>query len=53
MIHPVIDKYLVFFPKGFTREQSGLTEETEAWKWIQTNYSALVEYLEPFEIKGK
>ena len=50
---PIINKYLVLFPKGFTREQSGLTDETEAWQWIQTNYSALAEYLEAFSIKGK
>ena len=51
---PQIDKYLIFFPKGFTREQSdGITEETAAWQWIVSNYPAIASWLAPFEAKGK
>ncbi len=50
---PDIDKYLLLFPKGFTREQSGLTDEIEAWQWIRSNYPAIAEWLEPFEASGK
>jgi len=50
---PIIDKYLVLFPKGFTREQSGLSDEAEAWQWVQSKYPAIAEYLEPFSTKGR
>jgi type I restriction-modification system DNA methylase subunit len=50
---PDIDKYLLLFPKGFTREQSGLTDEVEAWQWIRSNYPAIAEWLKPFEASGK
>ena len=50
---PDIDKYLVFFPKGFTSEQSGLTDEAQAWQWIQSNYPAVASWLAPFETKAK
>jgi len=50
---PIIDKYLVLFPKGFTRKQSGLSDEAEAWQWVQSKYPAIAEYLEPFSTKGR
>lgn len=50
---PIVDKYLVLFPKGFTKEKSNLDNEEEAWQWIQANYPAVAEWLEPFETRGK
>ncbi|PHS41097.1 MAG: restriction endonuclease subunit M [Sulfurovum sp.] len=50
---PIVDKYLVLFPKGFTKEKSNLENEEEAWQWIQAHYPAIAEWLEPFEARGK
>jgi len=50
---PKANKYLVLFPKGFTREQSGYENESEAWQWIESNYPAIANWLLPFEQKGK
>ncbi len=50
---PNINKYLVLFPKGFTKEQSNLEDEDEAWRWIQSRYPAIYGWLEQFEAKGK
>ncbi len=50
---PVADKFLILFPKGFTRIHSALTDETEAWEWLKTHYRAIAQWLEAFEEKGK
>ena len=50
---PIINKYLVLFPKGFTKEKSKLEDEQEAWQWIKSTYPAIAEWLEPFEKRGK
>ena len=50
---PTVDKYLVLFPKGFTSEASGFTDEAEAWQWIRQTYPAIAEWLEPFADKAR
>jgi len=50
---PTIDKYLILFPRGFTKEMSGVEDEEEAWQWIASNYPAIAEWLKPFEAKAK
>ncbi len=47
------DQSLILFPKGWTREQSGLEDEVDAWHWLQTNYPAIAHWLEPYSIRGK
>jgi hypothetical protein len=48
---PEGDKYLITFPKGWTREVSGGTED--AFSWLKENYPAITKHLEPFEEKAK
>ncbi|BAF73174.1 Eco57I restriction-modification methylase domain-containing protein [Sulfurovum sp. NBC37-1] len=50
---PVADKYLLLFPKGWTREQSGLTDESDAWNWLKDHNPSLYSWLEPFAEKGR
>jgi len=50
---PTAEKYLILFPKGFTREQSGCSDELEAWAWLSQTYPAIAEWLEPFTEKGR
>lgn len=50
--HPIPDNhYLILFPKGFTKEKGN--NPKDAWKWLQSNYAAIAEYLTPFESKAK
>ena len=48
---PVSDKYLIFIPKGWTKEKS--KGNSDGWKWFKCNYSAIAEYLEPFSAKAQ
>ena len=50
---PTIDKYLLLFPKGLTREHSGFEDEQEAWHWVEANYPAVASWLKPFETKAR
>ena len=50
---PQIDKYLILFPKGWTHEQSGASDEDSAWHWVERNYPAVASWLKPFEAKAK
>ncbi|MBO4451113.1 MAG: class I SAM-dependent DNA methyltransferase [Bacteroidaceae bacterium] len=52
--------YLVFIPKGFTalkmgidRKKHPLPSEDVAWKWFQTNYQAVAEWLVQFEQEAR
>jgi hypothetical protein len=45
------ENYLIFFPKGFTNDKGNRPKD--AWNWLKENYTAIAEYLEPFEKKGK
>lgn len=47
------DLWLILCPKGWTRSQSGITDELQAWAWLQANYSAIASYLAPFETAAK
>jgi hypothetical protein len=48
---PVSDKYLIFIPKGWTKEKS--KGNSDGWKWFKDNYSAIAESLEPFSAKAQ
>lgn len=45
------DRYLIFFPKGFTNTKG--KNPKNAWKWMQVNYPAIANHLIQFESKGK
>jgi hypothetical protein len=50
-------KYLILFPKGWTRTQMGKQgselSEAEAWTWLQKQHPALCEYLTPYTEAGR
>ena len=48
---PVIDKYLIFFPKGFTNKLGN--NPKNGWKWLSENFSAVASHLKQFEESGK
>ncbi|MBV6510631.1 MAG: hypothetical protein FMNOHCHN_00108 [Ignavibacteriaceae bacterium] len=48
---PIPDKYLIFFPKGFTRQNS--KGYRSPWKWLEDTYPAIAKHLQPFEEKAK
>jgi len=48
---PKSDKYLIFFPKGFTDQKRN--GKGYPWKWLQENFTAIANYLEPFEKAAK
>lgn len=47
------DLWLILCPKGWTRIQSGITDEPKSWQWLQANYKAIASYLAPFETAAK
>ncbi|MFE4120088.1 Eco57I restriction-modification methylase domain-containing protein [Priestia sp. YIM B13486] len=48
------DKWLLIFPKGWTREKLGkdVTEE-EAWKYISSNFVEIAKYLKQYEERAR
>ena len=50
---PKANKFLILFRKGWTREQSGHTDEVHAWEWLRHEYRAIAAWLEPFAKKGR
>ncbi|MBI3232639.1 MAG: restriction endonuclease subunit R, partial [Bacteroidetes bacterium] len=49
--YPAGEKYLIFFPKGFTNKKG--KKPSNAWKWLTDNYSSIAAFLKPFEAAGK
>lgn len=45
------EKYLIFFPKGFTNSKGNNPENP--WKWLVMNFPAISAYLKPFEMAAK
>ena len=52
--------YLIYTPKGFTakgmgidRENQQLPDEDTAWRWFESEYPAVAEWLLPFKDKAK
>ncbi|MDP1766901.1 MAG: Eco57I restriction-modification methylase domain-containing protein [Methylotenera sp.] len=47
------DLWLILCAKGWTRLQSGFTDEPQAWAWLQSHYPAIAAYLAPFAEAAK
>lgn len=45
------DKYLIFIPNGWTNEHCARSED--GWKYLSTNYPAIVNHLTKFESEAK
>jgi len=45
------DRFLIFIPDGWTKEQSKGNEDP--WKWFKENYPAIAKHLEIYETKAK
>lgn len=50
---PKAEKFLILFPKGWTRKESGHAEEAPAWEWLQGRFPAVAGWLEPFAKKAR
>lgn len=48
--NPISNLSLIFFPKGFTNKKGN--NPKDPWKWLKMEYSAIANYLKPFEEKG-
>ena len=67
--HPIIQKYIILIPKGFTIKKNltpdnpnfisetmhryGNMDDIDAWKWFSNNYPAISNYLLPFKEKAE
>ncbi|MBQ9361968.1 MAG: Eco57I restriction-modification methylase domain-containing protein [Bacteroidaceae bacterium] len=54
------ENYLLFLPKGFTKqgmgwsaETEGKPEEKEAWNWFSTHYPSVATHLQPFADRAR
>jgi hypothetical protein len=45
------DKYLIFIPKGWTKQ--GMGNSKDAWGWFKNRFPYLATHLEPFEEKAR
>lgn len=52
-VAPKVDKYLILFPKGWTKGQFGDLVETEAFAALEKQYPAVARFLTPFADKGR
>jgi hypothetical protein len=48
-VQPKADKYLILFKNGWTNANRG---KLDGWKFIETTFPAVAEYLKPFEEKA-
>ena len=48
---PKSGKYLILFPRGFTNRRGN--NPKNAWRWLQENYPAIADHLEPFKTKAE
>jgi len=49
--HPLQpDNYLIFMPKGWTRDKA---QKSAGWNWLKKNYPAIAQHLTPFAKKGR
>lgn len=48
---PKSEKFLIFFPRGFTNSKKD--QKGSAWTWLQETYSSIAKHLEPFETAAK
>lgn len=48
---PTSDKFLIFIPKGFTKEKS--KGHRSPWKWLEETYPAIASHLKQFEDKAR
>ncbi len=51
--NPQADKYLILFPKGWTKQQFGEATEEEAWKGLELKFPSIAQYFKPFAEKAK
>ena len=47
------DLHLILFEKGWTKQNSGLTDETAAWNWLQQKHPGVTSHLATFAEKAK
>ena len=47
------DRYLLRIPSGWTKGESGIRDEEEAWEWFSTQFPSLSNHLADFETKAK
>jgi type II restriction/modification system DNA methylase subunit YeeA len=50
---PNNDKFLIFFPKGWTKANYGNLTEEEAFHQLKKDYPGIAEYLKQFNIKAR
>jgi type I restriction-modification system DNA methylase subunit len=44
---------IIAVPSGWTRKESGKTNEDAAWEWFKQKYPSVAEHLSPYESKAK
>lgn len=52
-IAPKVDKYLILFPKGWSKGQFGALDEDDAFVALSGVYPAVAQFLAPFAEKGR
>ena len=52
---PIVSKYLIRFPKGYTRKMVGLNTASEevAWQKIKERFPDIANKLEPYAVRGR
>ncbi len=52
---PIVSKYLIRFPKGYTRKMVGLNTASEevAWQKIKERFPDIANRLEPYAVRGR
>ncbi len=48
---PVVERYVILIPSGWTKENMGISNDP--WAFIQATYPAIANYLEPFHEKAE
>jgi hypothetical protein len=47
------DQFLIFFPKGYSREKSALADADKCWKWLAIQFQSIAEHLKKFKDKAQ
>jgi type II restriction/modification system DNA methylase subunit YeeA len=46
-------RYLIRIPSGWTKKESGISDEADAWSWFKSEFPVLADYLSEFEEQSK
>ncbi len=52
-IEPIVDTWIILFPKGYTKKHISTAQYDTAWAWLKNQYPSISSHLLPFRNKAE